>query len=211
MGAGMPECGDMLDVLRWQRRRIAARLHDGPIQDLTAAHLFLDAAGYQNGGAGAAVSGATRNVRAAMTGARGLMRDLAEEPSAVLAAERLADLAGTFQTQADVSVPRAGGGDEAQGDGRVDTVAWILLLVAEELLSNVRRHAGGVLTGLRVGAEGDRMVLEVTDAGPGGCPATMPEGRMGLRGVHALARACGGTVAVESGEEGTRVRVEVPV
>jgi signal transduction histidine kinase len=93
-----------------------------------------------------------------------------------------------------------------------------LYRVAQEALHNALRHAGA--SGVRVAlakaqskAEsraGRRVVLEVSDDGHGFAPGTT-SGGLGLASMRERAAAAGGVLTVRSGQEGTVVRMTVPV
>jgi two-component system, NarL family, sensor kinase len=188
----------VLELLRRQRRRLAARLHDGPVQELTAAGLFLDAAAGDTG----MVAGAVRSVSRAVHATRGLMRQLAEDPTPAEAAALIAALgvaAGAEGTPV-VELP----------DDLSPAAASVLVQVADELLANVRRHAQGALLALRAEADAERVSLIVADAGPGGCPGRVSQGWTGLRVAAELLGLVGGGLEIDSGVEGTTVTAWVP-
>jgi len=89
-----------------------------------------------------------------------------------------------------------------------------LYRVAQEALHNAMRHAGA--SGVRVALAkaqskaGRRVVLEVSDDGHGFATGT-PTGGLGLASMRERAAAAGGTLTVRSGQEGTVVRMTVPV
>jgi two-component system sensor histidine kinase GlrK len=106
-----------------------------------------------------------------------------------------------------------------------------LKLILDNLLSNAVKFspAGGVV-GLAAHAEGDELVLDVTDEGPGVAPtdrgrifepffqgATPQDGLVrgtgiGLSVVQEFARAHGGNIElVEGGGRGSRFRLRLPM
>jgi len=79
--------------------------------------------------------------------------------------------------------------------------------VVAEALTNVAKHAPGAEASVRVFAEGETLVVEVTDNGPGG---TDPAGS-GLAGLRGRVEALDGTLRVIGPPgEGTTVRAELP-
>jgi signal transduction histidine kinase len=64
-----------------ERRRIAALLHDGPIQELTAAHLLLNSAiaGRPDTANDPVLQQGLRSLEAAVESCRALMQDLVDE------------------------------------------------------------------------------------------------------------------------------------
>jgi signal transduction histidine kinase len=91
--------------------------------------------------------------------------------------------------------------------------------IVQEALSNVERHSGVKSADVRLWAEGDCLVAEVTDAGRGFTPpalvgpdATNLPAHIGLRGMRERVALVNGTLRVESRPGGgTRVRAEVPL
>jgi signal transduction histidine kinase len=85
--------------------------------------------------------------------------------------------------------------------------------IVQESLTNVVRHAGASRATVTVAADGDRLVVEVTDDGTGAsAPGNGNGTRQGIVGMRERARALGGTL--EAGprpEGGFRVRASLPV
>ncbi|HEV2785344.1 MAG TPA: sensor domain-containing protein [Solirubrobacteraceae bacterium] len=86
----------------------------------------------------------------------------------------------------------------------VETAAYF---VVAEALTNVAKHAGGAAARVAVRVEGDRLVVEVADDGPGGADASGG----GLQGLRHRVEALDGTLTVMSPPgAGTTVRAELP-
>ncbi|MFE6700547.1 sensor histidine kinase [Streptomyces sp. NPDC057718] len=84
----------------------------------------------------------------------------------------------------------------------------------QEALTNVRKHAPGARTEVRVGPAGGRLHVEVRDTAVGGSaiPPGLPAGGMGLVGLRERAQLLGGSFT--SGPlpgGGFLVRAEFPV
>ena len=87
-----------------------------------------------------------------------------------------------------------------------------LLRIAQEALSNVRRHADATVVWVRVSADDGQVVLAVRDNGRGFDPAALGEGGFGITSMKERASIIGGRLAVSSRPlDGTRVTVELPV
>jgi signal transduction histidine kinase len=75
-----------------------------------------------------------------------------------------------------------------------------LYRVIQESLNNAYRHAAGANQHIRVFMEGDVLVLEVTDDGPGFVPtpsATL-QGHLGLAGMRERVESLGGIFSIKS-------------
>ena len=82
--------------------------------------------------------------------------------------------------------------------------------IVQEALTNVVKHAGPARVEVRIAATADRVLLEVTDDGLGGNPAS-GTGR-GLLGMRERAAATGGAVTAGPGPDGGwRVTAELPL
>lgn len=143
------------------RERLSHQLHDGPIQELTAAQLFLDGLAMRMETEGAAPElreGLQRGLdalRLATLACRDLMDRLRPGIAADgELAERLNRLVHERSSDAvvEVAVPPGFGGAGA-------SPALVAFRVAEELLDHARR-AGAAIRGLRLQqAEGDALVV----------------------------------------------------
>jgi len=87
-----------------------------------------------------------------------------------------------------------------------------LLRIAQEALTNARRHADSTLVRVAVAVSDGILRLTVTDNGRGFDAAIVRTSGYGLRSMRERAELIGGTIAVETGiQDGTRVVVEVPM
>ncbi|MEA2180359.1 MAG: two-component system, NarL family, sensor kinase [Solirubrobacteraceae bacterium] len=200
-----------------ERRRIAADLHDGVVQDLAGvafglAPLTADA---QRRGADAeaeALRDSTGRLRQAVRGLRTLLIEI-HPPSL--------ESAGLEATLHDLLSPLAAEGvatelhvdDAAAAGSPADPLVY---RVAREALRNVAAHAGASRVRVAVTREDAAVIrLVVTDDGAGFDAQRRTdraqEGHVGLRLLEDLAAQRGGTLAVRSRPgEGTTVELEVP-
>lgn len=201
-----------------ERRRIAADLHDGPVQDLAGLAFSLEAtAGRARAGEAdpdlvAAVRDGASSARRAMRSLRGMLVDI--HPPA-LSSEglraALSDLAAPL-TAAGMEV----GLDVPPGMRLPVAVETLLFRVAQESLRNVAAHAGASRVDVSVGVADGAAMMAVVDDGTGFAAGrrerAREEGHMGLRLLEEMVAQAGGTMRVESAPgAGTRVTVEVPV
>jgi two-component system sensor histidine kinase DegS len=201
-----------------ERRRLARELHDGPAQSLAGALFGVDLAL-------AAMGHASMAARDELIAARGLVRDALDDVRALMAGLRprqleerglyvalhgLAEMPPLWGTNVTVAVTGIGEGDRLAPD-----VELALFRIAQEAVSNARRHgsASEVSVSLDVGSR--EVELVIADDGRGWTGDLLPSfhGRgEGLPGMRERVRLMGGELRIESiAERGTRVIVVAPV
>jgi two-component system NarL family sensor kinase len=203
-----------LDASATERRRIAADLHDGVVQDLTAASVTIAAATHalNTDVVGAQtvtmLQSATETVRGTIGTLRTLLIDFypadMEARGLVSTLGDLVALARTRGLVAELNVPphlRA-----------PVPVEGLLYRVAQEALRNVVTHARARTVVVSAGADDRCYWLAVADDGEGfDTDRGVPEGHIGLRVVRDLVADAGGRLVVQSRRgEGTIARAELP-
>jgi len=185
-------------------RRIGSELHDGPAQDLGLVLLELDALIGQ--------SEQNREVPALadqLTKIQSSLQNAHREIRAISTGLSLPQLAELSLPETVIRAVRA---HERRTGGRVKLnvaplpeqaglpVKIIVYRVIQESLNNAYRHAGGANQQIRAFADGDVLVLEISDDGPGfvSQPATMFNGHLGLAGMRERVESLGGTFSVKS-------------
>lgn len=196
-----------------ERRRIAADIHDGPVQELAGLAMGLAASAEtaedERGrevftDAAESVRSSIRTLRSAIVGVyppnlqtSGLgpaLSDLtARLPSEGLEVSLDVPATATYGADADALLYRA----------------------CQEALRNVEEHAGASRVSLKVFRENGRAVLEVWDDGRGvsedATAAARADGHVGLKLLDAVLRDGGGSLEVgPAGDGGTLLRAEVP-
>ncbi|MGA8027237.1 MAG: ATP-binding protein [Bryobacteraceae bacterium] len=88
--------------------------------------------------------------------------------------------------------------------------------VVQECLTNIHRHAESKTARIRLARENGRVCIEVQDEGKGMSPERLAEIRsrgsgVGIGGIRERLRQFGGTLRIESDQNGTRVFASVPV
>ncbi len=205
-----------LDASELERRRIAADLHDGILQDLTGAAFAISAVGERlsgdENGSKTRVEQAAATCRSAVRQLRSMMVEiypprLHEEGLESALADLLTPLEErAIETKLEVAQGlRLAGGTEA-----------LLFRTAQEALRNVAAHSGASHVEVRVDATDEIASLSVTDDGSGFSAdevlARQREGHMGLRLLRDLAADAGAQIDIDSRVgEGTTVRVEAPL
>lgn len=205
-----------VDASDVERRRIAATLHDGPVQELVATTFAAE-----NAAAAAAargeddIAGDVRGLASAVRGNVRALRSLLVDiypPSLADAgiAQALADLADGLRGRGiDVTVEISPATPELpEIDQR------LIYRVAQECLRNVAAHASPGRASVRLFPGEDDYVLEVTDDGPGFDPASLTQrqaGHFGTRIIADLATEAGARLDVATAPgAGTTWRLTVP-
>jgi len=215
-----------------ERARIAREIHDTLAQGLTAIALHLE-------GALANLEGSPRRARERLERALEVSRESLEEArQSVLdlravplagkpLAEALTALGRRFTSETGVRVhvraeagsrrpaAAAKGAPAAAFDALPERVEAELLRIAQEALTNVRKHAGAEEVQITLGRTGRRVLLTIQDDGRGFTP-----GRLGARGRHGVgilgmrerARLLGGSLRVASRPgRGARIVAAIPL
>lgn len=200
-----------VEALEWERARMARVLHDGPVQELTAALLFLD--GATQGGTGpdpALLRRGMETLQKAIRSCRRLMDQLTpgvQEPGELAA--RIEDLvvdriSATAAQEVHVDLPADFGAGQPE-------VLYSALRILEELIDNVARYAHGDLVAINISEQEGAVVVRVADGGRGGATVQPGGAASGLGVALQRAQSHGGELTIESGTDGTIVRVRLPV
>ena len=208
-----------VDASTTERRRIAATLHDGPVQDLAATSFVIAGASAQARATGQTavvdeLGSVSASVRTSIRALRSLLVDIypASLAQAGLGAA-LADLAQSVQAQGlEVRI------DTDDNLGLDPDQERLVYRVAQETLRNAAKHAAPctvTITLYRVPEADDAVVLDVVDDGNGFDVTeqiSRPEpGHFGLQLLADLAQNGGGLLQVASAPgRGTHWRLQVP-
>jgi signal transduction histidine kinase len=192
-----------LDVQAAELRRIERDLHDGAQARLVALTMQLGRAEEKLADqpeAAALVRRAREDAGLAIAELRDLARGIAPP---ILADRGLAAAIEALGRRSAIPVTV-----DADPDRRplpvIETAAYF---VVAEALTNVAKHAGGASANVTVKLDGENLVIDVVDAGPGGAD---PAGG-GLTGLRHRVEALDGTLTVVSPPgKGTTVRAVLP-
>jgi signal transduction histidine kinase len=197
-----------------ERMLLGYEIHDGLVQDMTAAAMLLEGAGdqadfrspedrenYERG---------VRLLRECIAEARRLIRGLATVElgtgGLVSALTRLAD-----KFCEDHGLPVQFHSD-AQAVELSPSEQHLLLRIAQEALHNVWKHAQAQSVALRLTRHGKALELRIEDDGVGFDPQRKVPGHYGLEGMRTRAAILGAELVIDSAEgRGTRVTVRLPV
>jgi len=196
-----------------ERRRIAADLHDGPVQDLAGISYSLSAA---------AETEASPETRHTLRDAAAATRDAMRRLRTLLVEIHPPNLraSGLEAALADLLAPLRAGGLETDLSIAPDAELGedderLVYRAAAEALRNVERHAGATRVSVALAPGADAVRFEVVDDGVGFTEAQRSErrddGHVGLSLLEELAARAGAAVEVRSTPgAGTTFALEVP-
>src|SRR4051812_15237576 len=192
-----------LDVQAAELRRIERDLHDGAQARLVALSMQLGRAEARLGEEHE-VTELLRAAREEAGAAIGELRDLARGIAPPVLADRgLAAAVEALGKRSQIPVT-VHASLLRRPPPVVETAAYF---VVAEGLTNAAKHAGGAAATVSLAEQGDRLVVEIRDDGPGGAD---PEGA-GLMGLRHRVEALDGALSVTSpAGGGTSVRAELP-
>ncbi|HEX8385854.1 MAG TPA: PAS domain S-box protein, partial [Rubricoccaceae bacterium] len=200
----------LVDVQEQERRSLALELHDEIGQVLTALKFTLDHADRAPTTPSGLLSGAREMVRGLQDQVRDLSLDL--RPSMLDDFGLLPALVWLFErTERQMGLTVRFTAPEHLPPLSADR-ATAAFRIVQEALTNVVRHAGVAEATVDLRVEGDRLVLDVGDHGPGFDPGSTHPSSSGLSGMRERAHLLGGTVTVEPRSDGgTCVRARLPL
>jgi signal transduction histidine kinase len=193
-----------------ERRRIARDLHDVVLQDLSGVlqSLRLTYLRSKNAGLWLDLEEELEALGRASSGLRSAIYDLRQEreSSFVESVESLVEVNRKLTPEREIALTI---GDGFRGTFSPE-IGVELLRILREVLTNVRRHSGARNVEVRLRAEREMVIAEVTDDGCGFDPAVARDG-VGLMGMRERVEGLGGEIEVRSRPgEGTEVTVRVP-
>ncbi len=196
-----------------ERQRIGMDLHDGIMQSIYAVGLNLESAGHDVRENPAAVSGqidhAIESLDDVIRDIRSYIMDLRPTRFTGDVGASLANLARTFQVNSLVETTTTIAPDL---DELNEEQSNMLFHIAQEALTNARKHAHATSLSLTLDRTPAGVRLEIRDNGAGfDTAADIGEAHHGLRNMSSRARAAGCTLTVTSARSGgTTVTVEAP-
>jgi two-component system, NarL family, sensor kinase len=205
-----------MDASLDERRRIAATLHDGVVQELAAASYVVAAAAEDAASRGqddlaGQLRAAGETVRSGIGGMRSLLVDI-YPPSLQTAGlgPALRDLAGALSTREPGVVVEVDDSASLRLDADQQQACF---RVAQEALRNAMQHAEADHVTITLIALRDEVVLQVIDDGRGfDVNVRRHSGHLGTELIVEVARSIGATLALRTAPgAGTTWRLAVPV
>ncbi|MEV5514844.1 histidine kinase [Streptomyces flaveolus] len=190
-----------------ERARIAREIHDVLAHSLSAQLVHLEAARLL------IERGADRQeILERVVAARGMARDGLSETRQALSALR-GDLTPLEDFLAQLVSTADGAEVTVAGDRRPlpAEASQAVRRVAQEALTNVRRHAPGARVRVRLEYSTREVTLDVRDSGGSPGDPSSAGGGYGLLGMRERAELLGGSLRAGPGEEGFVVTLKVPV
>jgi signal transduction histidine kinase len=209
----------LLRVQDEERRRIARDLHDSTGQVLALLSMNLSALQEEakpvNAEIGSALSENVEIVNQVSNELRTisylLHPPLLDEMGLLSALRWFAD---GFEQRSGVKVELALDSEFGRVSRDLETA---IFRVVQESLTNIHRHAGCATATIRLAQSGERVRLQIQDAGKGIAPAKLLEitsgavSGVGLRGMRERIENFRGTFDVTSDETGTCISVSIPI
>lgn len=200
------------EVAEQERMRIAAELHDGPIQKLTVVAFKLDRLERRIARDEQGTEPLIREIRDELElEMSALRRVMSELRPPILDERNLAAALDDCAKQVFTGVPIAYVATcDLGAEPPAPEVETAVYRVVREALINVRRHASASRVGVEVARRGELLHLLVSDDGAG-FDNEAPGGHFGLLGMEERIGSVGGTLAVASAPgTGTRIEATLP-
>lgn len=207
------------EIASRERHRVAQELHDHLAQELSGLVLAIEssqlALGQDLNAARAQLAKATRMARGCLSDVRQYMtvlRSSRDEVSSI--STMLERLAEDFRRQTGISIDSNVAAIEKK---LAPEVQQAFLRIAQEALTNVRKHANATCVRLEFSQEDGEGRLLLVDNGTGFqvrevAERAPGEGKYGLLGMNERATTVGGSFNISSApNEGTRIDVRIPL
>lgn len=202
----------LLDTNERDRRLIAYEIHDGVVQDMTGALMFLQTGlslvpsetdGHQELSRGTQLlSNGISEIRRLLNG----LRPLSLEQGGVIAA--LDDLV-TRNMEEGLIVDFH---HEVQFDRLAPSLEMAIYRTVQEGVNNARKHSGTKRVRVTIKQDDKTILLQISDKGCGFDPSKVDPRRCGISGIHERASLLGGMAQIDSSPgKGTTISVSLPL
>ncbi len=203
-----------LAVHERDRQLMAYELHDGLVQDVTAALLHLEALrgklDIADGKTGERLDMILKILRQAIVEARqvisGLRPPILDELGVVAAIAHLID------EQCEPGGPEILFVHDIKQGRMGPLLERTLFRIVQEALANIKHHSQAEKAHVQLTQEPDHVRLAVSDTGIGFDPMSVPDNRFGLQGIRKRAELLRGRARIDSAPgKGTRITVLLPI
>ncbi|MDQ5825850.1 MAG: PAS domain S-box protein [Chloroflexota bacterium] len=209
---------ELLTAQEAERHRLSMEIHDGPLQSLGVSLMALDRA--MRRGERGEVDQSLRelqNLRTTLASTVGEVRSVLADLSLDLLQQQglvpaLSDHAHRFSEITGIEVQL----DQDIGERLPKHIELMAYRLAQEALSNVRKHANASKVEIKMKAEAGRLVMSIADNGQGFDANaeqidSLPGERLGLRSMQERVHNARGDFTIDSGTgEGTTLTFVVP-
>ena len=194
------------------RQLLGYEIHDGLVQDLTAAMMLFEGAGreatFTTPENRESFAAGSRLLHESIAKARGLIQEAAGvavgddgffAALGSLVQKVRADLGLPVQLESQLTEPRLD-----------SSIQHLLLRIAQESLFNVWKHARASEVAVRLSKQDEQLELCIADNGVGFDPALVAAGHFGVAGIRARAEILGASLLFDTApNHGTRVIVRL--
>lgn len=203
-----------IHILTRERELLAYEIHDGLLQELTAASLLLEEVLREQKRnpkrASESLDAARERVRRGIDEGRGLLTGLQPpilESGGIVRAARFLVSVCEEESGAKVELLCAGEFDRKERE-----TECTVFRIIQEALNNVAQHSNSTKARVRLTQTAKKMTVEVEDWGVGFDVKQERAGCFGLKGIRERARLLGGHATIDSNPgNGTRIRAELPL
>ena len=210
---------NLLHLAQKDRQLLAFEIHDGLVQEMTGAQLFLEAGlaalGPQDGSEGSlagveSIEDAAKWLRRSIEGARQLINDL--EPAELAEAASLEEAIRMLADRGPLDPAMIHFESNDPITDLEPTLALSVYRVVQESLTNIWKHAEATEVHIQLEREDALLRLTVEDNGMGFDPSTASNKRFGLKGMRQRAIAFGGSLRIDSiVGKGATVELTLPI
>jgi PAS domain S-box-containing protein len=209
--AGQRLMEQMLHSHERDRRLIAYEIHDGLVQDATAAQMELETLLQSQLPLSVrdqiqrVANLLCKSVSQARELINGLRPPVLDELGVVSAIEYLLESKQGERPSVQFTA-------QVQFDRLQPLLEATVYRIVQEAITNVKRHSRSDRSEIRLTQVGDRLHIEIEDWGIGFDPASVAKDRFGLQGIRERARLLRGRAVISSAPgKGTRIFVDLPV
>jgi PAS domain S-box-containing protein len=211
--------GRLLQLQDEERRRIARQLHDTTAQSLAAIRLNLSRIGRSPAGSSGIVKEALKESIALTEQSIAEVRTLSYllHPPMIDEAGLLPSLrwfVRGFEERSGITATLEAREEMSRLPPDLETAVF---RIVQEALTNIQRHSGSKVAKILLERHPQHLRLEITDEGRGmpqelrDSPNALLASGVGIVGIQQRVRELGGKMEIESGDDGTRLLVTLPV